>query len=74
MAGLPRVKDTTRPRDCWAVMVCGGVERLTESLRRGDSFDAQSLTDMDDLCRRLDAFRSALDMRKSAASVVMEEA
>ena len=64
MSGLPRVKDATRPRDCWAVMVVGGVERLTEALRRGDAFDAQSLDDMDDLCRRLDAFRNALDMRK----------
>lgn len=72
MSALPRVKDTTRPRDCWAVMVCGGVERLTEALRRGDAFDAQSVADMDDLCRRLEAFRMALDMRKSAMAEVVE--
>lgn len=69
MTGLPRVKDTTRPRDCWSVMVCGGVERLTEALRRGDAFDAQSLADMDDLCRRIEAFRAALDARKQLAEV-----
>ena len=40
MSGLVRARDVTRPRDCWSVMVCGGVERLTEALRRGDAFDA----------------------------------
>lgn len=73
MTALARMKDTTRPRDCWAVMVCGGVERLTEALRRGDAFDAQSVTDMDDLCRRLEAFRSALESRKAAAFSVVED-
>lgn len=66
MSGLVRARDVTRPRDCWSVMVCGGVERLTEALRRGDAFDAQSVADMDELCRRLEAFRAALDMRKAA--------
>lgn len=74
MTALPRVKDVTRPRDCWAVMVCGGVERLTEALRRGDAFDAQSVADMDELCRRLEAFRVALEMRKAAVADVLEGA
>jgi predicted transcriptional regulator of viral defense system len=69
MSGLPRMKDTTRPRDCWQVMVCGGVERLTEALRRGDAFDAQSLADMEELCRRLEGFRMALDARKQLVEV-----
>lgn len=71
MNGLPRMKDTTRPRDCWQVMVCGGVERLTYALRRGDAFDAQSLADMEELCRRVEAFRNALDARKA---MILEDA
>lgn len=72
MNGLPRMVDKSRPRDCWAVMVLGGVERLTESLMRGDAFDAQSLADMDQLSRRLDAFARALAARKEAAQAVVE--
>ena len=65
------MQDTTRPRDCWAIMVCGGVERLTDALRRGDAFDAQSLADMRDLQRRLGAFSDALTMRMAAAESVV---
>lgn len=72
MSGLPRMADKTRPRDCWAVMVLGGVERLTESLMRGDAFDAQSLADMEQLSRRLEAFSRALTARKEAAQAVVE--
>jgi hypothetical protein len=54
-------------------MVLGGVERLTEALRRGDAFDKQSLADMDQLAMRLGAFNAALDMRKNAARMVEEE-
>lgn len=60
---LPRHNDASRPRDCWAVMVLGGVERMTEALRRGDPFDAQSVADMEQLARRLGAFKDALEMR-----------
>ncbi len=69
MTGLPKMTDTTRPRDCWMVMVCGGVERLTECLRRGDAFDEQSLHDMRALRMRLSAFDAALSMREQ----VLEE-
>lgn len=72
MSGLPRRRDVSRPRDVWQVMVCGGVERLTESLRRGDAYDAQSLSDMEELCRRLEAFRLALDARKADAAELVE--
>lgn len=72
MNGLPQVRDTSRPRDCWAVMVLGGLERLTEALMRGDAFDAQSLTDMEQLSRRLGAFDRALTVRKEAAQAVVE--
>lgn len=72
MTGLKRIADSTRPRDCWAVMVLGGVERLTESLRRGDAFDEQSLADMAQLSRRLDAFRDALAARVQAQEEVVE--
>ena len=69
MTGLPRMADTSRPRDCWAVMVLGGVERLTDSLRRGDAYNEGSLADMQALRRRLDAFGDALDARLQAAVV-----
>ena len=69
MPALPRQKDTTRPRDCWAIMVLGGIEKVTEALRRGDAFDAQSVAEMQALCRRLDALKAALDERLS----VLEE-
>jgi hypothetical protein len=64
MAGLPRMKDETRPRDAWMIVVCGGVERLTEALRRGDAFDEQSLHDMRALRARLGAFDAALAGRE----------
>ena len=63
MAGLPREKDTTRPRDAWATMVCGGVESLTYALRRGDAFTEKALQDMLALSRRLNAFNDALNAR-----------
>lgn len=66
MAGLPRAIDTTPPRDCWRIMVLAPVERLTEALMRGDAFDASSLSDMEALRRRLDAFGRALDSRLAA--------
>lgn len=64
MRGLPRMTDHTRPRDAWALVVCGGIERLTEALRRGDAFDEQSLHDMRALRNRLAAFDAALSMRE----------
>lgn len=63
MSGLPRMPDQSRPKDAWAVMVCGGVERITEALRRGDAFTEKSLQDMLMLQRRLDAFNTALNQR-----------
>jgi hypothetical protein len=63
MSGLPRAKDETRPRDAWLLLVCGGVERLTESLRRGDPFSEKALSDMTALDRRLGAFSAALAAR-----------
>lgn len=65
MKGLPRVADTSRPRDVFAVMVLGGVERLTEALRRGDAFDEQSLGEMRLLRQRLSAFDAALAAREA---------
>lgn len=63
MSGLPRAKDTTRPRDAWTELVCGGVERLTNALRRGDPFSERALDDMLALSRRLNAFNDALASR-----------
>ena len=63
MSGLPRAKDNTRPRDVFKVMILGGVEKLTESLRRGDPYDHQSLVEMQHLQQRLEAFSDALDAR-----------
>lgn len=65
MTGLPRVADQSRPRDAWALVVCGGIERLTEALRRGDAFDEQSLHDMRALRSRLGAFSDALTAREA---------
>ena len=69
MTGLPRVRDTSRSRDVWALVVCGGIERLTEALRRGDPFDDQSLADMRALRNRLGAFDMALSMREREAGL-----
>ena len=63
MSGLPRAKDETRPQDAFAVMVIGGVERLTYALRRGDPFSERALNDLLALQRRLQAFSDALDAR-----------
>ncbi len=72
MTGLPRIADRSRPRDVWAVMVLGGVERLTESLRRGDPYDEQSLADMRALRMRLTAFEAALTAREREAGLTYE--
>ena len=74
MAGLPRMADTSRPRDAWAIVVLGGVESMTNALRRGDPFSERALDDMRQLRRRLDAFGAALDERCRAAGEVVEEA
>ena len=63
MTGLPREKDSTRPQDAFSLMVLGGVERLTHSLRRGDPFSEKALHDMLSLDRRLSAFSDALHAR-----------
>lgn len=63
MSGLPRAKDETRPQDAFAIMVLGGIERLTTSLRRGDPFSEKALNEMLALDRRLSAFSQALHDR-----------
>ena len=74
MKGLPRMQDSTRPRDAWMVAVCGGVESLTHSLRRGDAYTEKALDDLIALRRRLDAFGAALDYRLSVLNEEREEA
>ena len=61
--GLPRVKDNSRPQDAWTLLVCGGIERLTHALMRGDSFSERALQDMMKMDRRLNAFSNALNDR-----------
>lgn len=63
MKGLARAKDQTRPQDAFALMVLGGVERLTGALRRGEPFSERALNDMLALDRRLAAFSEALKSR-----------
>jgi len=63
MTGLPRAKDETRAQDAFGLMVLGGIERLTFSLRRGDPFSEKALNDMMALDRRLGAFSDALAAR-----------
>lgn len=65
MKGLPRAPDTSRPRDLFSVLVLWPIERLTDSLRRGDAFTAQSLVEMEHLRNRLKAFDAALEDRLS---------
>ena len=63
MSGLPREKDTTRPQDAFSLVLLGGVERMTMSLRRGEPFTEKALNDMLALDRRLSAFSQALHDR-----------
>lgn len=63
VTGLPRAKDETRPQDAFDLMVLGGIERLTTSLRRGDAFSEKALNEMLALDRRLAAFSAALHNR-----------
>ncbi len=65
--GLPRAQDNDRPQDAWSIMVLGGIERLTHSLRRGDAYTMKALNDMLTLQRRLQAFSDALTMRLEQA-------
>ena len=61
--GLPRVADASRPHDAFALVVLGGVEKMTWALQRGEPFSAKALADMQALQRRLGAFSRALDAR-----------
>lgn len=65
MSGLPRVQDSTRPREAFSLLVLEPVERLTTALRRGDPFSDQALSDMQALNRRLKSFGDALEYRIS---------
>lgn len=67
MSGLPRVPSTLRRRPVWEAVVLGGIEHLTDRLRRGDEFSADDLSDMRDLRTRLKAFDAALDAREAVA-------
>ena len=67
--GLPRVADSTRPHDAFALVVLGGIEKMTWALNRGEAVSAKGLADMQALRRRLDAFSRALDARLVAAGV-----
>jgi hypothetical protein len=49
------------------------MERLTRSLMEGDEFDEEALNDMRSLAMRATAFVNALDARKRAAGVVLED-
>ena len=63
MSGLPREKDTTKGQDAFSLVLLGGVERMTHSLRRGNPFTEKALNDMLALDRRLNAFSDALHSR-----------
>jgi hypothetical protein len=67
MPGLPKAPSTLRRRLIWEVMIIGGVERLTDSLRRGDEFSDADLRDMQALDMRLSAFSAALAQRVEQA-------
>lgn len=67
MTGLPKAPSTLRRRLVWETMIIGGVERLTDNLRRGDEFSDADLTDMQSLQRRLSAFSDALNARVESA-------
>jgi hypothetical protein len=63
MPGLPKAPSTVRRRLVWETMIIGGLERLTDSLRRGDEFSDADLHDMRALDMRLHAFSAALAQR-----------
>jgi hypothetical protein len=63
MPGLPKAPSTVRRRLVWETMIIGGLERLTDSLRRGDEFSDADLRDMQALDMRLHAFSAALAQR-----------
>ena len=65
--GLPKAPSSLRRRLVWETMILGGVERMTESLRRGDEFTDGDLHDMQALAMRLSAFNAALAMRIETA-------
>lgn len=67
MPGLPKAPSTLRHRLVWETMIIGGLERLTDALRRGDEFSEADLRDMQALNMRLSAFSAALEMRVEQA-------
>ena len=70
MTGLPEITSTTRRRPVWDAFVIGGLERLTESLMRGNEVPEADLDDLRKLRARCNAFSAALDNRERAAGVV----
>jgi len=69
MTGLPEITSTTRRRPVWDAFVIGGLERLTESLMRGNEVPEADLDDMRKLRSRCEAFSAALSARERAAGV-----
>jgi hypothetical protein len=67
MPGLPKAPSTVRRRLVWEHIFLGGVERLTDSLRRGDEFSDADLRDMQALDMRFHAFSAALAQRVEQA-------
>ena len=67
MPKLPAAPTTRHRRAVWNLVLCGGIERLTEELRAGREFDEADLADMQTLAQRLDGFRAALEMRVQIA-------
>lgn len=61
--GLPRAKDTTKPRDVFAMLYLEPLERVTMALRRGDAFSPASIAQLEAMTRRFDALKAALDDR-----------
>lgn len=60
---LSRVPSTVSPRPVWSAFVLGGIERLTDGLRRGDEFTEADVRDLQAVVMRLDALKAALEMR-----------
>jgi len=70
MNGLPKSKDTTRPKDAFYLVMVLGVERMTQALMKGDAVSPSGLQDMQALERRLGAFSRALNARVEQAENV----
>ena len=71
--GLPAVNRSTRAPDGQQYLLLRGIELLTSDLRKGLAVSPDAIAVAQDLIQRVDALKSALDMRFQQQVTIIDE-